>query len=115
MPRIKQSKNLINTQMGGESTCYHCQGKPTIVLHDNYKFIELKHYELEPSIKRIILESFNKQCDQKFLCKKCYEANYQLNPNLVDETGQYQYTTIPIKEWGKVEYVFVEDKVKELS
>lgn len=85
------------------------------MLHENFKNIDLRDFaeEQSPEGKQQLLERYNKQCDQRFLCKACYEGLYKLNPNYLTDTGQYQYTTMNLQEFKKVKFDTIGEAVKK--
>lgn len=112
MGKIKTSKTLIKTRLGSPSQCSYC-GSPKVVLvmHRDYGPIYLKGESEET--KEAIDRRFKKQASEYFLCRSCYDSNYKQNPAYLQDSGQYEYTTMEIQNWKKVEFLTIFEAVEK--
>lgn len=115
----KKKKNgalLIAQNLGSPHNCASCGvDNVTVVMHDSIEYVDLDNYGLDRAERKALRSAYNKQCTQRFLCKKCYESGYQLNESYLDNTGQYQYTTVPLKDWLEIKYLTVGEAAAKFS
>lgn len=117
MSKQKQGVMLINQSLGSSENCHRC-GKNHVdrVLHTDIDYISFRGYgTISGNTKDAIKKNYTKQCNEIFLCQKCYEANYMLDPSYIDETGQYQYTSVLLRDWKKTTYLTIEQAIEKFE
>lgn len=105
----------INYRWGDQNTCESCYGRAEVVVHENYDYLKLTKEQKdgvdEAKLARIF-KVFLKVCDERFLCRRCFESNYHNNPSKYDENGQSVFTSKYISDWRKKPTTLLDDVLK---
>lgn len=121
MSKKKWMKLLINIRWGDPSGCYnHPRRRPDFVVHQSIRPLDLRDFykmygeeEFPQEQQRALRKTHPKMADEKFLCRSCWDEMYTDDLRYDEETGQANFTSIPIDMWKKREYKLLEQAVVE--
>ena len=113
----KMGRLLISMSHGDENKCGGCGAEDIyMVVHDNITITDLKPFKemLEPNQKGALMQAYPRQSYERYLCKRCYEANFKFNEAMMID-GSCVYTSMYPENRKRRLFYTVEEAVEKFK